>query len=199
MSETAPPPTNPFHMRAAVEARIREETEKLGRPEKPEAKSTTSDFVFNCLNNNELGDGVLFTSLHRGKYLFDASAGEWLVWKGHHWERDITGRAQAAVEDVAMLYVKEGTAIARQIASATGEEEIEGLQKKQNRLYRRVDRLRSVHRQPELPDLCSHLRGKRPCRRRGSAGLPRSLGSSPAVTAWSTFEPECSARGIPRT
>jgi len=134
-------------IRAEVEARV--EAEKAQLDEEQKKKRTTGgpddpDFVQQCFANNELGDGILFSVLQRNKFIFDASAGEWLVWAGHYWARDITGQALAAVEDVAMTYVRELQAIGRKIGATTDEDEIERLTKSQSRVIRRIDKLRSV-------------------------------------------------------
>lgn len=140
---------NVVDIRSQVEARNKEEAEQLAKNEPKSGDGSGGGpgdprFILECLSNNELGDGVLFTVLHQGRFLFNATAGEWLVWSGHHWERDTTGKALSAVEDVALAYLAEAQAIGRQIAETTDEEEIDRLQKKQGRFLRRIDRLRSV-------------------------------------------------------
>lgn len=136
-------------IRAQVGARRQQEEDAFAdadasRPGGGKGGPSDPDFINQCLANNELGDGILFTAIHRGHFIFDASAGEWLCWAGHHWQRDITGKALAAVEDVAMAYLGEVQRIGRQVSATSDEEEIERLQKRQARILRRVDRLRSV-------------------------------------------------------
>ncbi|MBE0574793.1 MAG: DNA primase [Desulfuromonadales bacterium] len=126
-----------------VEKRRAEEAEHLGEKDsKPWVPD--SDFVWECLANNERGDGVFFASLQRGRFVFETISGEWLFWQGHHWQRDVTNKALAAVEDVAMYYVGEARAIGRQIAETREEEEIKRLQGRQSRVLKRADRLRST-------------------------------------------------------
>ncbi|WP_197463620.1 DNA primase family protein [Desulfuromonas sp. DDH964] len=136
-------------LRAQVEARRRQEESAFAEEQSKKGKGGPGgpddpSFVAQCLACNELGDGVLFVSIHRGRFLFDASAGEWLVWSGHHWSRDITGRSLAAVEDVAMAYLGSVQAIGRKVAATSDEEEVERLQKRQAKFLKRIDRLRSV-------------------------------------------------------
>lgn len=107
------------NIRAQVEQRIREEAPADLPADEPEkARELSSAFVRQCLNNNERGDGVLFASLHRGKYVCnlkerDATKdrGIWYVYNGVHWELDKRHLANNAVEDVARLYLKEAERI----------------------------------------------------------------------------------------
>lgn len=130
-----------------VEARCRLEAELLGGGQggQPPKDPIDTDFIRQCLSHNELGDGCLFAALHRGKFLFDASAGSWLTWAGHYWQRDIEGRALAAVEAVAMAYAKETAVLARQLAAAGDDEgRAAAIKGKLRFLNRRIDRLRAV-------------------------------------------------------
>jgi len=145
----APPSANTgklVDLRAQVEARRAEEARHLGKVEgkkTPPGGPDDPEFVRACYNANELGDGILFAALHRGRFVFDASAGEWLAWQGHHWQRDTTGTALTAVEAVAQAYLKEVQAIARQLAETTDEDEADRMQRRQAQVMRRVNRLRS--------------------------------------------------------
>lgn len=143
------PPTSTLTDLSDIRRRVQErrdlEAAELAEQEPSrQGESISPDFILECLGANELGDGMLFAELHRGKYLFDASAGEWLSWAGHYWQRDIKGQAHHAVETVANQYLKEHQAIGRQKAAASDEEMIEKLSKQQRTVKRRIDRLRSV-------------------------------------------------------
>lgn len=72
-----------------------------------EVKLQDPRFVLECLANNERGDGVLFATLHREKFIFDKTKKDshgWLTYNGVHWLQDRMDEARAAVEDVAMVY-----------------------------------------------------------------------------------------------
>ena len=71
------------------------------------SRTIDTETVMRCLATNERGDAALFALLFNGQFLFDLSAGEWLVWQGHHWERDLTDQVNAAVESVAERYEAE--------------------------------------------------------------------------------------------
>jgi len=64
------------------------------------------DFVRSCLDANERGDGVLYATLHSGRYLFNTTPkdGSWLRWTGNVWEPDEFRDSFKAVEAVALQY-----------------------------------------------------------------------------------------------
>lgn len=103
--ETKPKLVHLEDMRAKVTARRDEEAQILGTDEsKP--KELEPQFVLDCFRSNELGDGALFAALMRGRYVFNASSGEWLMWTGFHWKRDSLQEALSAVEDVVLTYAR---------------------------------------------------------------------------------------------
>ena len=99
-------------MRRKIAAAAEEERKLLspaaGAGDQESEQPVSDDLVHDCLDLNERGDGRLFAALHRGKFVNVSNwdrAGRWLVWTGHHWEIDRTGRAIDAVEDVAIRYL----------------------------------------------------------------------------------------------
>lgn len=131
-------------IRRQVEARRAEELAEMSdaaaRPDEP----ATSSFVRECLQANELGDGALWAALHRGRFVYEATSGIWLEWCGHHWRPDVTGRALASVENVAVRYLDELKAVLRQLSATENEEQGAALADLAKRLGRRIDRLRTV-------------------------------------------------------
>lgn len=134
-------------IRKEVEERIREEAQAY--PETP-AKANgkvTSAFIRQCIDANEVGDGLLYAALLRNEFVYNNTTGEWLVWAGHHWERDIMEKNLAAAETVMVRRLFEE---ARQLSG-----EIEQLYKKndqktalnrqktQQNVYKRIFRLRT--------------------------------------------------------
>jgi len=67
----------------------------------------TSKLVIECLDANELGDGLLYATLHRDKFVYAKGVECWYAWKDHSWVRDEMDLAVAAVENVALCYAKE--------------------------------------------------------------------------------------------
>ena len=63
-------------------------------------------FIKACLDANERGDGCMFATIHRGKFLYNTTPkdGEWFAWNGHVWTKDEFRRAMAAIEDCALEY-----------------------------------------------------------------------------------------------
>lgn len=111
MPET--PPQTPEEIRQQVEARIREEEEMLPAPvATPHEQELTTDFIMDCLANNERGDGILYAVLHRKRFVYVKKNGAWLVWKGHHWDDDIFDEHFRGVEQVAITYLAEADKLA---------------------------------------------------------------------------------------
>lgn len=104
------------------------------------------DYILACLNANEHGDGALYAALHRGRFVFNKSSGEWLAWAGHHWRRDVMGEHLAAVEDVAERYLEELGPLDELIGEATRDgkkEYAKELEATRRTIERRASRLRS--------------------------------------------------------
>lgn len=64
-------------------------------------------FIRNCLANNERGDGVLYATFHRGRYIYNKAIGAWMLYDGHHWELDHFNKSVSGVEQVAVAYLNE--------------------------------------------------------------------------------------------
>lgn len=124
--------------RRAVE--LAELSDSSAKPDDP----APSSFVRECLQANELGDGALWAALHRGRFVYEATSSEWFEWCGHHWKRDVTGRALASVENVAARYLEELRGILRQLSTTENEEQSAALAELGKKLGRRIDRLRTV-------------------------------------------------------
>ncbi|MBU0680122.1 MAG: DNA primase [Proteobacteria bacterium] len=68
-----------------------------------------SKFVMECLNANELGDGMLYAALHKDQFVFAKNFDCWFAWDKHSWIPDDLDWAVAAVENVALRYAEEVT------------------------------------------------------------------------------------------
>ena len=78
-----------------------------------------SDFISECLNRNELGDGELFKKLYRNDFTFNKSMDSWMAWAGHHWQIDKMDYATASVEGVAKVYQDAARRISKKINKFT--------------------------------------------------------------------------------
>jgi len=148
---------NVVNMKEMVEKRV-ERTQKTAG--KKSAKSGTrgketggagsefdSDFIIECLNKNELGDGDLFKRLYRKDFIFNKSTDCWMSWAGHHWKLDKMDFAHASVEGVASAYQDEAKRISGKINKLLGEDKPVGdLQMKRKLLTQRISALRSNRR-----------------------------------------------------
>lgn len=100
-------------IKGLVKARIEQEAASLDK-KIDSAAEITPEFIYECLFKNELGDGLLYTALQKGKFVFVPDHG-WYRWNGVHWELDITGRSLAAVESVAITYESNAAKLMTQI------------------------------------------------------------------------------------
>lgn len=67
-------------------------------------------FVRDCLEANERGDGVMFATIHRDRFLLNTTntrEQEWYRWCGHVWEVDEKKRVVSAVDDCALEYQRQ--------------------------------------------------------------------------------------------
>lgn len=130
-------------VREQVETRARDELG--GGPGDGGGPGVSSEFVLECLQKNELGDGELYARINRGRFVHNKSSGEWLRWSGHHWERDSLDCASAAVEDVVAAYMLEADRISLQINDQIrgGSKPSADLVYARERIFKRVQRLRS--------------------------------------------------------
>jgi len=72
-----------------------------------ERQPLDDQFVKDCLDANERGDGVMFASLFKDKFIYNITPkdGEWQAWNGNVWEIDHKSlAASAAVEECALEY-----------------------------------------------------------------------------------------------
>lgn len=108
------------------------------------------NFIQQCLFANSAGDGLLYASLFRDQFVFVKNTEEWFVWAGNVWKRDKMGRALAAVEQVALLYLKEYQRLSNVIIDMTKngaeKEETAPLQNIQKKILERVRQLRGPMR-----------------------------------------------------
>jgi putative DNA primase/helicase len=105
-----------------------------------------SRFVMDCLLANELGDGMLFAEIHRGRFVFMAASKEWLFFNGVHWQIDALNLHMCGVEDVVDAYLRAAAEIGEKHLDALrnqAKETAKELRAQQELIYKRVSRLRS--------------------------------------------------------
>ena len=107
-------PSDIRDIREQVEGRCREEREMMGddEPAGDDKPIISGKFVRQCLANNERGDGILYATLQRDRFMFNKATDAWMLYKGHHWELDHLNKSVTAVEDVANAYLAEAEKIA---------------------------------------------------------------------------------------
>jgi putative DNA primase/helicase len=99
-------------IRAQVLSRREEEAAALAEVIPPPADADGKpeldpQFIEDCLYENERGDGVLYATLMRNRFIYVSRREKlrpWLMWRGHHWEVAEKDEHIWAVEDVALIY-----------------------------------------------------------------------------------------------
>ena len=163
LSERRPPQDTPDQqeldaIRKRVEERIQQEAAATPGEEKKGGGGgeITSRFIRDCLRMNELGDGLLFRELHRGKFVYNVSMGMWMVWAGHHWEIDMMGQCKAAVENVVAKYIEEAVRVSAELKDveegSTAHAQLKDLR---DDLNKRIWALRSRRRRDSCLDQAS--------------------------------------------
>jgi putative DNA primase/helicase len=133
-------------IKAKVEDRVLSELKAYPESHEEDESGISSRFVRQCINANELGDGLLFNALNQGKFVYKASSSEWLHWTGHYWSSDTLEKVLAAVETVVDRLIQETEAIAGEIGTAlkAGEKErVSDLEQLRKGIIRRIDKLRT--------------------------------------------------------
>jgi len=104
-------------------------------------------FVLDCLDSNERGDGCLYASRCRGEFIFNTTPkdGEWLRWAGNVWEMDEFRDSFAAVEKCALNYEDQALGFEKRLADKKPEKGDPDYWMVQmiSKLRKRVDRLRT--------------------------------------------------------
>ncbi|MBW2675348.1 MAG: DNA primase [Deltaproteobacteria bacterium] len=143
-------PADDQDMKKMVQDRVDQVRDEITPEDK--APTITSEYLHDCLFANALGDGTLYATLFRNRFLYLKNKQEWYEWNGHFWQRDIMNRSLASVEILARHYLGEYKKIAGQIAelvSKGGEPDKDKLKKlaqKQRDILKRVSQLRDDKR-----------------------------------------------------
>ncbi|MGE4552215.1 MAG: phage/plasmid primase, P4 family [Desulfovibrionaceae bacterium] len=131
-------------IRGQVERRVAEEAGGQGPGDG--GGGADNDFVRQCLDASDLGDGTLFAHLFRGRFVFNHTSGTWLAWGGHSWRRDIQSRSLWACEDVALLYVEERARVEAELAGVPRDDQttFKALERRCKFVSGRINHMRSV-------------------------------------------------------
>jgi len=63
--------------------------------------------IMNCIYQEEVGDSELYQALHRGKFCYDNTSGEWFYFNDGFWRFDIMNQSLRAISEVAGIYHNE--------------------------------------------------------------------------------------------
>ena len=107
-------------------------------PAAPEKNEIDLKFVRDCFWNQEMGDSILYTMVHKDKLFYNRDSKRWYEWNSNSWETTYTEVAQAGVERVNHQYIRLYESL-----GASGSDEDLALMKP---VRKRIDALRTLRR-----------------------------------------------------
>lgn len=131
-------------IKAAVEKRIQALDQKIVKSNGN--LKIDSSLIFDCLDCNAMGDGILYAVLQNDKFIYDKMACQWRCWVGHYWDIDIMECALAASDYVPCAYLAEVATLNERISWAQQKKENDLVKRYEERIeqiYKRASRLRS--------------------------------------------------------
>jgi putative DNA primase/helicase len=108
----------------------------------------SSEFIKQCLNANNLGDGLLYAAVNKDLFIFNVTEKEWLKWNGQHWEMDRHNQSFAAVENVVSRLLEEANLLGERISWAIKGRKKDMQNQLENRrdfIYTKIESLRKPH------------------------------------------------------
>jgi len=137
-------------IRKQVQDRVDQEAAQHPQEGDADNGKITSKLIHECLFANEYGDGVLYATLFRDRFVYCKNMKEWYEWAGHHWQRDVMDRSLSAVGDVVECYLGEYRKISGQIteliANGGEDDKLKKLKEKQKQLLKRASQLQGDKR-----------------------------------------------------
>jgi len=105
------------------------------------------DDVVKSLIRNERGDGELFFTLYKDKYVFDSSegkSGEFYFWTGTHWQLDRSKQRYRDIETVAEYYEKASIELGKDGGADKEKKDLTDLLNKRAFILRSAKRIKAV-------------------------------------------------------
>jgi len=130
-----------------VDARIREEELLFGDKDDSD-KEITEEFFNKCINENQHGDGMIFSKLYRDDFIYNYLIKNWMVFDNHVWKKDIFQESSKAVAIVAQLFIdkaiEQSGVIKKAINNKACKSEIKKLKAMRSSMNKHAERLFSV-------------------------------------------------------
>ncbi len=92
--------------RDKVEKRVEAEKSKGAGKKEGGSEEPPVDFIRKCYMANEVGDSLLYNSVHRGKFVYNVITKNWMTWANPHWVDDHNDSTLAAMEGVVDQYLR---------------------------------------------------------------------------------------------
>lgn len=134
-----------------VHARVQKELDARAASTVSAPAELTSEFITQCLFSNSLGDARIYATLFRNQFIYVKNTQEWYEWLGHYWQKDLMNHSLAAVEKVALEYLKENKRLFDKLQEALkadqeDKSETSKIGKRQKAILERVRQLRGDNR-----------------------------------------------------
>jgi len=141
---TTKPDQPPLDIEQEVEARRAAEQQRSVPVKEDTAPIIPSNIVRESLWANEVGDGVIYATLHRDRLVYNHNIGAWLIWTDHSWDFDRMQRALAAVSSVVEVYKAERSKVRLEMKDTSqSKDTIDYLGALEKQLSSRINRLQS--------------------------------------------------------
>ena len=101
MHDDSPSPEELAAMADAVQLRSDEESIGFTDPDKP---ALTDSFVAKCSKFADKGDGILHSTMFKGRLVYVPEVKSWYAWRSHFWENTHIHAVEATVEEVGAKY-----------------------------------------------------------------------------------------------
>jgi len=138
---------NEQSIKAEVEQDVAEE--RAAHEEKKQ-KKITSEFILQCLYNNEIGDRDLFCEMFRGHVAYDHLEDAWYLRNGSNWKPDKTGEYFSLFDQLVGVYQKEKMGQHRLAKELLDEEEQKSAERRAKALGNRIGRLNASTRRSSV-------------------------------------------------
>ena len=131
-----------------VEARVAQEKKVRAAKKKDTSGGEKKDplnskFVMDCLDAEQLGDGILYAALHKDRFIFAKNSQQWFYWDDRTWRLDELDKAISAVETVSMRYGQEIEVLQKKIDDARESDDDEEYSFRKRIYSKKISRIRA--------------------------------------------------------
>lgn len=139
--------------------KIQEESASYAVPANDtQQRRISSAEVYKALKSGQDGDAWLFVQLHRNRFIYDHSAGQWYQWDEHYWREDRIQNTLTAVDAVIDIYSQEARMWAKERLKASQEgrtDDAKHAESLEDAYIRRINELQNLQRKRSILTLAA--------------------------------------------